>query len=107
MEFLNICFTTHGDKGYPKHKVCCNFPHREKSVSEFYGVNETHEGTKAYIKGSNDTANYINSFLKNSLAAKIHIIIPNAWAESKRAQITKICNENKERKSKNEPLLNL
>lgn len=79
--------------------------HREKSVSEFYGVNETHEGTKAYIKGSNDTANYINSFLRNSLAAKIHIIIPNAWAESKRAQITKICNENQERKRKNESLL--
>ena len=79
--------------------------HREKSVSEFYGVNETHEGTKAYIKGSNDTANYINSFLKNSLAAKIHIIIPNAWVESKRSQIAKICNENQEREKKNEVLL--
>lgn len=79
--------------------------HREKSVSEFYGVNETHEGTKAYIKGSNDTANYINSFLKNSLAAKIHIVIPNAWVETKRTQITKICNENKERQRSGDSLL--
>lgn len=74
--------------------------HREKSVDEFYGVNETHAGTKSYIKGSNDTADYINSFLRNSLAAKIHIIIPNAWLESKRIQITKLCEENKRRKKK-------
>lgn len=72
--------------------------HREKSVDEFYGVNETHAGTKSYIKGSNDTADYINSFLRNSLAAKIHIIIPNAWIESKRIQISKLCEENKHRK---------
>ena len=74
--------------------------HREKSVDEFYGVNETHAGTKSYIKGSNDTADYINSFLRNSLAAKIHIIIPNAWLESKRNQISKLCEENKQRKKK-------
>lgn len=79
--------------------------HREKSVDEFYGVNETHAGTKSYIKGSNDTADYINSFLRNSLAAKIHIIIPNAWLESKRNQISKLCEENKQRKKKEEKLL--
>ncbi|WP_174646807.1 hypothetical protein [Bacteroides sp. Marseille-P8574] len=76
--------------------------HREKSVDEFYGVNETHAGTRSYIKGSNDTADYINSFLRNSLAAKIHIVIPNAWLESKRIQITKLCDENKRRKKNNE-----
>ena len=79
--------------------------HREKSVDEFYGVNETHAGTKSYIKGSNDTADYINSFLRNSLAAKIHIIIPNAWIESKRIQISKLCEENKHRKKNDEKLL--
>lgn len=79
--------------------------HREKSVDEFYGVNETHQGAKPYIMGSNHTANYINSFLRNSLAAKIHIIIPNAWVEAKRKQITNLCTENKRRKSKSEKLL--
>lgn len=79
--------------------------HREKSVSDYYGENETHEGSKEYIKGSNDTARYINSFLKNSLAAKIHIVIPNAWLESKRQQITKLCDENKRRDQKNEALI--
>lgn len=79
--------------------------HRSKAVSEIYGVNETFEGSKPYIKGSNETAGYINSFLKNSLAAKIHIIIPNAWLESKRNQIQKLCEENKRRLSKNQDLL--
>lgn len=79
--------------------------HREKSVDEFYGVNETHQGTKAYIKGSNETADYINSFLRNSLAAKIHIIIPNAWLESKRTQISKLCDENKKLQKNGDKLL--
>ena len=78
--------------------------HREKSVDDFYGVNETHEGTRAYIKGSNDTADYINSFLRNSLAAKIHIVIPNAWIESKRTQISKLCDENKKRQKEGKEL---
>lgn len=79
--------------------------HREKSVDEFYGVNETHQGARPYIQGSNKTAIYINSFLKNSLAAKIHIIIPNAWVESKRNQIMKLCEENKKRRANGQALL--
>lgn len=79
--------------------------HREKSVGEFYGANETHQGARPYIQGSNRTAHYINSFLRNSLAAKIHIIIPNAWVESKRNQISRLCEENKARQAKNVELL--
>lgn len=79
--------------------------HREKSIGDFYGCNETHQGTIGYIKGSNRTADFINSFLENSLAAKVHIIIPNAWIESKRRQITSLCSENKERQKKGEKLL--
>jgi len=79
--------------------------HRDKSVDEFYGVNETHQGARPYIQGSNKTAHYINSFLKNSLAAKIHIIIPNAWVESKRNQIMRLCDENKKRSAKGQQLI--
>ncbi|MCD7937072.1 MAG: hypothetical protein LUG98_09460 [Tannerellaceae bacterium] len=71
--------------------------HREYSPGEFYGLNKTYQGTKAFIRGSNKTPQYINSFLENSLAAKVHIIIPNAWIESKRKQIKAICDENKTR----------
>ncbi len=79
--------------------------HREKSVGEYYGENETHVGTRGYIRGSNQTAGYINSFLKNSLAAKIHIIIPNAWINSRRQQITSLCQENKKRAAEHRELL--
>lgn len=79
--------------------------HKERSVDEFYGVNETHQGARPYIKGSNENANYINSFLKNSLAAKIHIIIPNAWVDAKRKQITLLCDENKRRAASQKELL--
>lgn len=78
--------------------------HREKSVNEFYGQNETHEGTREYIKGSNTIARYINSFLNNALAAKVHIIIPDAWVQSKRIQIQRLCEDNKRRNQKNLPL---
>lgn len=79
--------------------------HREKSVDEFYGVNETHQGARPYIQGSNKTAHYVNSFLKNSLAAKIHIIIPNAWLQAKRQQITTLCKENQKRKANSQELI--
>lgn len=71
--------------------------HREKSVADFYGNNETHQGTRSYIRGANQNADYINSFLKNSIAAKVHVIIPDSWVESKRKSITALCEENKKR----------
>lgn len=79
--------------------------HRQTSVGDFYGCNETYEGTKPWIRGANDSPDYINSFLKNSLSAKIHIIIPDAWIASKRSQIKTICEENKKRKADSKPLL--
>ena len=79
--------------------------HREKSVDEFYGVNETHQGARPYIQGSNKTAHYVNSFLKNSLAAKVHIIVPNAWLQAKRNQITTLCKENKKREANHQELI--
>lgn len=79
--------------------------HRESSVGDFYGLNETHEGVKTFLKTSNEIPTYIDSFLENSLAAKIHVIIPNEWVESKRKQIRAICEENKRRKKDDMTLL--
>lgn len=79
--------------------------YRDKSIGEYYGLNETHSGTQAYIKGSNLIPRYINSFLKNSLAAKKHIKIPSTWIGAKESQIQKLCKENKMREDKGEPLL--
>lgn len=79
--------------------------HRESSVGDFYGVNETHEGVKTFLKTSNELPTYIDSFLSNSLAAKIHVIIPDAWVQSKRLQIKAICEENRKRVQDNKALL--
>lgn len=92
-------FAIHEAEGYYASAVS---HHRDKAVDEYYGSNETHQGARPYIQGANQTAHYINSFLKNSLAAKLHIIIPNAWVESKRNQIIKLCEENKKRKAANQ-----
>ncbi len=72
--------------------------HKESSVDDYYGLNETHEGVKPFLKTSNELPIYIDSFLSNALAAKIHVIIPNAWVESKRKQIKTLCEENRKRK---------
>lgn len=79
--------------------------HREKTVDNYYGSNETHMGTRAYIRGANKTPDYINSFLQNSMAAKVHVIIPDSWLASKRKQMTSICNENKKRQGENKTAL--
>lgn len=79
--------------------------HRESSVGNHYGENETHEGVKTHIKTSNELPEFIDSFLNNSLAAKIHVIIPNAWVESKRKQIKALCEENKLRKKDGKELI--
>lgn len=79
--------------------------HKVSSVDNFYGENETHEGIKTHLKTSNELPEFIDSFLNNSLAAKIHVVIPNAWVESKRKQIKALCDENKLRKKENKELL--
>jgi hypothetical protein len=79
--------------------------YRESAVGEFYGCNESYNGIKQWIKGSNESPEYINSFLKNSLAAKVHVVIPNEWCESKRKQIRTLCDENKKRVAANQNAL--
>ena len=71
--------------------------HRDDSPGEMYGLNEVYEGIKSFLKTSNDLPVYIGSFLENALAAKVHVVIPNAWVEAKKAQIRAICKENEKR----------
>ena len=84
-------------KDINSYRYACISHHKESSIGDHYGCNETHEGTKHWIKGANEGPEYINSFLKNSLAAKVHVIIPAAWIASKRKQIEGLCKENQDR----------
>ncbi len=61
---------------------------------EVYGYNSFYRGVKQWIIGSNLTPKYINSFLENSLSAKLHVIIPDKWLDLMRDQITRVCQKN-------------
>lgn len=66
---------------------------------EVYGYNTFFKGVKSWIVGSNLTPNYINSYLENSLSAKLHVIIPQEWVEMVKNKVTEVCNENQVRKA--------
>ena len=50
----------------------------------FYGLRE-------WILGANLNPKYINSYLRNSLNAKIHIKIPGAWIDLKTKTLQDLC----------------
>ena len=53
-------------------------------------------GLKEWIIGENLSPKYINSYLKDSLSAKLHIIIPHAWIERNEKTLREICERNQE-----------
>lgn len=63
---------------------------------DIYAVPTSFYGLQEWIKGANLNPKYVNSYFKNSLNAKIHIKIPNAWIELKQRTLENICKKNKE-----------
>jgi hypothetical protein len=51
-------------------------------------------GIKDWLTGTNRNPKYINSYLENSLNAKVHVIIPGAWVENLETKLQKYCDEN-------------
>jgi hypothetical protein len=76
--------------------------HKNDAVGKIYGINKFFEGIKDWILGSNLTPKNINSFIRNSIAAKIHIVVPNEWCDLKRDMLTKYCDINKKRHTDDE-----
>lgn len=79
--------------------------HAIDDVDSMYGRNKFYEGLREWIRISNDNPRFLRSFLRNVMAAKVHVIIPNEWVESKRKQIEALCNTNRQRKSEGKSLL--
>jgi hypothetical protein len=78
---------------------------RDRSFNEdVYSDPTFFEGQKEWIKGSNLNPKYVNSYLKNSFNAKVHVIIPDAWIKEKKTTLENICNENERRKDATPPL---
>lgn len=59
-----------------------------------YALNEWFQGLYEWIKSSNLTPRYLNSYLKNALNAHIHVIIPGSWYNRKKEILENICREN-------------
>ena len=67
---------------------------------EIYATNKFFKGIMQWIRGCNATPEYINSFLENSLSARHHVIIPNAWIKQKEEMLQNLCDLNAQLKAK-------
>ena len=67
--------------------------------TDIYATNVFFKGIKSWIRGCNATPDYINSFLENSLSARHHVIIPNAWYNAKKEALQELCDANAEKKA--------
>lgn len=88
-----------------KNPVSISYHKNPSFGEEVYGYNTFYRGIKEWIIGSNLTPKYINTFLHNSLSAKIHVIIPWAWVEAKKNTIQEYCEQNKKREDEGKDLL--
>ena len=67
----------------------------DKSFSKWiYAQNNWYKGLFEWIKASNLSPKYLNSYLKNALNAHIHVVIPGSWYNSQKEILQNICNEN-------------
>lgn len=70
--------------------------HKHHSPGEIYGINKFYYGIKDWLIATNRNPRYINSYLENSLSAKVHVIIPNQWVEYTENKIRGYCDTNLE-----------
>ncbi|MDR0829740.1 MAG: hypothetical protein LBN95_06480 [Prevotellaceae bacterium] len=69
----------------------------DKTFSKhIYALNEWFNGLFEWIKSSNLSPRYLNSYLKNALNAHIHIIIPGSWYRQQTEILQRICSENRD-----------
>ncbi len=75
--------------------------HANGDVDGIYGRNKAYDGSREWLLGANENPRFIRSFLRNSMAAKVHVIIPNEWVAAKRKQIQDLCEYNRKLKREN------
>jgi len=61
-----------------------------------YALNNWFKGLFEWIKASNLSPQYLNSYLKNALNAHVHVIIPGSWYNKQRDILQRICDENRD-----------
>jgi hypothetical protein len=63
-------------------------------TKSIYALNNWFKGLYEWIKASNLSPKYLNSYLKNALNAHVHVIIPGTWYNKQRDILQQICQEN-------------
>ena len=63
-------------------------------TKSIYALNNWFHGLYEWIKASNLSPKYLNSYLKNALNAHIHVIIPGSWYNKQKETLQTICIEN-------------
>ena len=67
----------------------------DKTFSKWvYAYNEWFKGLYEWIKASNLSPRYLNSYLKNALNAHVHVIIPGTWYNAQKSILENICQNN-------------
>ena len=59
-----------------------------------YAYNEWFSGLREWVRASNLTPRYLNSYLKNALNAHIHVKIPETWVSAHRNRLEELCRQN-------------
>jgi hypothetical protein len=79
--------------------------HKRPSVGNIYGYNRFYAGIKEWLTGTNRNPQYINSYLENSLNAKVHVIIPQMYVDAVEKKLQDYCEQNVLLKEANKELL--
>lgn len=79
--------------------------HKHHTPGEIYGTNKFYYGIKDWLIATNRNPRYINSYLENSLSAKVHVIIPQEWVAYIQDKLHGYCERNVDLKERAEELL--
>jgi hypothetical protein len=79
-----------------KYPVCINQVRNGSFGEDVYSYVTWYYGLRDWIKLANLDPKYVNSYFKNSLNAKIHVLIPGTWVSKKKELLTQLCDKNKE-----------
>jgi len=77
-----------------KYPTAVSFECDKTFTKWIYAFNDWFKGLLEWIKASNLSPKYLNSYLKNALNAHIHVIIPGSWYNAQRDILQNICSEN-------------
>lgn len=88
-----------------KFKAAINYTKSSSFGEEIYSIPTYYFGLKEWIIGANLNPKYINSYLKNSLNAKLHVVIPYTWVQAKEKALMDICQRNKELKADDKEII--